>query len=96
MQTLDSLIEELARELCRDQGIDPDERVSHGYLDGMTDRERAEWGKSHRGVPLVGVMSPCWRIYRASAARIVAHYKLMKKFGEKINAQIEQETGSEA
>lgn len=92
MQTLDGLIEEIAKALCIADGIDPNHNVGHDYLDAMTDQERAEWGRSNHAVPMVALYSPSWRMYRKVAARIITQRKIMKQFAEKIDAQIEQET----
>lgn len=62
-------IEAVARAICRNLGIDPDERVSYGVGEDMTPAERAELGSF---TPDIALFGPRWRLYRAQAALAIA------------------------
>lgn len=69
-------IERVARAICTNQGLDPDETVSHGYGADFTTGEWAERGSNC--VPASGHYSPRWRLYRAKATEAIAIHRALR------------------
>lgn len=65
----DEQIDLLARGICENLGLDPDERVMHGWGDDLTFSERGPEGSA---VPGVALYSPRWQTFRAQAEMALA------------------------
>lgn len=73
----DEKIERVARAICANLGLDPEEIVRHGYGEPMTPAEfRKEAGNT---IPMVALHSPRWCIYRALAAEAMAVQKALQE-----------------
>lgn len=66
----DATIEKVARSICANLGIDPDEQVGHGYGGDFTPREWADHNSNM--IPAIGLLSPRWRLFRGQAAMAIA------------------------
>jgi hypothetical protein len=67
-------VEIVAKRLCREAGLDPDEKSWHAYGDDFTawDWER-KW-TSNTAISAEPVLSPNWRLYRARAAQEIVRF----------------------
>ena len=61
-------IDAKAKALCADDGLDPDQDVTHAYGDDFTVQEWKYRWTSNMAVSGRPVVSPIWRLYRARAA----------------------------
>lgn len=66
----DEEIESVARFICSQFGLDPDEQVYCGWKDDLTPAELASSDGDY--VPDAMVSLPQWRVYRAKAALSLA------------------------
>ena len=62
-----SEIEAKAKALCADDGLDPDQNVTHAYGDDFTVQEWEYQWTSNTAISAQPVASPMWRLYRARA-----------------------------
>jgi hypothetical protein len=69
----DVQIEKMARRMCKNMGLDPNEIVAHGVLDTLTEKERLKYSE---GVPMVAVYSPRWQLYRAEAEKALSSQRV--------------------
>jgi hypothetical protein len=60
-------IEAKAKALCADDGLDPDQTVTHAYGDDFTVQEWEYQWTSNTAISGQPVVSPMWRLYRARA-----------------------------
>lgn len=63
-------IEAVAKAICRNLGLDPDEHVSFGVGEDMTPAERAE--RLSDFTPDIALFGPRWRLWRGRAAEAIA------------------------
>ena len=66
----DARIEAVARQICANLGLDPDERVGGDASADYTPGEHA--ARADTFVPDVYVYYPRWRLYRGKAAEAIA------------------------
>ncbi len=66
-------IEAKAKALCANDGLDPDQNVTHAYGDDFTAQEWEHRWTSNTAIPVQPVVSPMWRLYRARAVVALAH-----------------------
>jgi hypothetical protein len=69
MDQINEQIEEVARRICAELGLDPDGQVMAGVLDVGTPKEIAEFGGY---IPDVCLHVPRWETYRGKAALAIA------------------------
>ncbi|ANY82788.1 hypothetical protein BB934_31600 (plasmid) [Microvirga ossetica] len=60
-------IEAKAKALYSDDGLDPDQNVTHAYGEDFTAQEWESWWTFNPAIPIQPVVSPMWRLYRARA-----------------------------
>ena len=60
-------IEAKAKALCANDGLDPDQHVTHAYGDDFTAQEWEYRWTSNTAISAQPVISPMWRLYRARA-----------------------------
>ena len=57
-------LEPLARTICRNMGLDPDEEVPTDVLGPLTAKERRNFGNA---IPALCLYVPRWQLFRANA-----------------------------
>ena len=75
----DDEIEAVARKMCIELGLDPEQMVNHGFDADMTPSERATLGDA---VPSMLCNSPQWRVWRYEAAIAIAAHRSIQVFIE--------------
>ncbi|QRM33629.1 hypothetical protein [Microvirga sp. VF16] len=58
---------EKAKALCANDGLEPDQNVTHAYGDDFTAREWEYRWALNTAIPVQPVVSPMWRLSRARA-----------------------------
>ena len=73
-------IEKVARAICVELGIDPEEQVGHGFGANFTP---ADWAE-HKSdtIPAIALYSPQWALYRGQAALAIASAKAVSALAE--------------
>ena len=73
-------IEAKAKALCANDGLDPDENVTHAYGDDFTAQEWQYRWTSNTTISAQPVVSPMWRLYRARAVIELAHLQKVVEY----------------
>jgi hypothetical protein len=77
-------IEAKAKALCADDGLDPDQNVTHAYGDDFTAQEWEYRWTSNTAISGQPVVSPMWRLYRARAVGELARPQKVVKYSGNI------------
>ena len=77
-------IEAKAKALCADDGLDPDQNMTHAYGDDFTVQKwECQWALN-TAIPVQPVVSPMWRLYRARAVVELARLRKVVKSSDNI------------